>query len=455
MSGREIEPLAYRVKPLPGECFESWLRRLTERHETTRRALFRHLGIENALTDYDLASSAATEPERRMALVSRLALATTVPEKAILRTFVGCGSAELLPPAQRSIGCAQCWLDWMASGAPWRIERGWILRVAMRCERHDLLLTNLRGIVVLGRTVAAQRLLEEIVERTREQMARFTFVKTRLAWNLVISRAQIRGSRVSSWAFSARYLAALVGNRFHYAPSRHLLLATLHSNDVAGAERMERIFHFEAQPLRNLPKRAPRGAVPELSDLAEAIARLGERQLGRKRAQLEATRQNLEQARQNYPFMHSAHLLRIQRAALAREVRSKYAAEIAGAVTTPLTCLRGFQDALFYLKQCGMADDVLTTRLERPDPWEDCLEDASLLRERLGRRFAHSEFRIVLDLPGHSLRTGVFERASRRSISAIAASNSANVVSAMASLSSVGTAAGARSLEGTVAHTSA
>ena len=55
MSGREIEPLAYRVKPLPGECFESWLRRLTERHETTRRALFRHLGIENALTDYDLA----------------------------------------------------------------------------------------------------------------------------------------------------------------------------------------------------------------------------------------------------------------------------------------------------------------------------------------------------------------------------------------------------------------
>lgn len=124
-------------------------------------------------------------------------------------------------------------------------------------------------------------------------------------------------------------------------------------------------------------------------------------------------------------------------------------------MTTPLTCLRGFQDALFYLKQCGMADDVLTTRLERPDPWEDCLEDASLLRERLGRRFAHSEFRIVLDLPGHSLRTGVFERASRRSISAIAASNSANVVSAMASLSSVGTAAGARSLEGTAAHTSA
>lgn len=455
MSGGEREPLAYRVKPLPGECFDSWLQRLAERHETTRKALFRHLGIETALADYDLASSACCEPERREDMVGRLAWATTVPEKAILRTFVGCGRADLLPPALRSIGCAQCWLEWLASGAPWRIERGWILRVAMRCERHELLLTDLRRIMGLRRTAAAQSLLEGIVDRTREQMARFTLVKTRLAWNLVISRAHIRGARLSSWAFSARYLAALVGNRFHYAPSRHLLLAALHSNDVAGAERMERIFRFEAQPVRKLPKRLPRGAAPKLSDLAGAIGNLGERQLRRKRAQLEAARQNLEQARRDYPFVHSAHLLRIQRAALAREVRSRYSAEIAGAVTSPLTCLRGFQDALFYLKQCGLADDVLTTALERPDPWEDCLDDADLLRARLARRFAHSEFRIVLDLPGHSFGNDTFERASRRSISAIAASYSANVVSAMASTSSAGTAAGACRREGTVARTSA
>jgi TniQ len=430
MSGREREPLAFRVKPLPGECFESWLRRLAERHETTRKALFRHLGIETALADCDLASSADWDPERRIAMVGRLAWATMVPEKAIFRTFVGCARADLLPPALRSLGCAQCLLDWLASGAPWRIERGWILRVATRCERHELLLTDLREVMGLGRTAAARRLLEGIADRTREQMARFTLVKTRLAWNLVVSRAHTRGNRLNSWAFSARYLAALVGNRFHYAPSRHLLLAALHSNDVAGAERMERIFRFEAQPVRNLPMRRPRGAAPKLSDLAVAIGNLGERQLGRKRAQLEAAWQNLEQARQNYPFVHSAHLLRSQRAALTREVRSRYAAEIAGAVTPPLACLRGFQDALFYLKQCGMADDVLTTALERPDPWEadsweDCLEDAGLLRERLGRRFAHPEFRIVLDLPGHSFGIDAFERDSRRSISAIAASNSA------------------------------
>ncbi len=455
MRGREREPLAFRVKPLPAECFESWLRRLAERHETTRKALFRHLGIDKALGDRDLASSADGKRERCKTMVEKLAWATTVPERAIFRTFVSCPRADLLPPALRSIGCAQCWLEWLASGAPWRIERGWILRVAMRCERHDLLLTDLREVMGLGRTAAAQRLLEGIADRTREQMARFAFVKTRLAWNLVVSRAHIRGSRLNSWAFSARYLAALVGNRFHYAPSRHLLLAALHSNDVAGAERMGRIFRFEAQPVRNLPKRVTRGAVPKPSDLADAIGDLGVRQLGRKRALLEAAWQNLEQARRNYPFVHSAHLLRSQRAALTREVRSRYAADSAGAVPSPLACLRGFQDALFYLKQCGMADDVLAMQRERPDPWEDCLEDAGLLQARLAKRFAHPEFRIVLDLPGHSFANDLFERASRRSISAIAASNSANVVSGMASASSAGTAAGARRREGTVACTTA
>ena len=442
MRGREREPLAFRVKPLPAECFESWLRRLAERHDTTRKALFRHLGIEIALADADLASSADWDPERRIAMVGRLAWATTVPEKAIMRTFVGCRRADLLPPALRSLGCAQCWLDWLASGAPWRIERGWILRVAIRCERHELLLTDLREVMGLGRTAAAQRLLGGIVDRTREQMARFTFVKTRLAWNLAISRAHIRGEPARFWYYLARYCRALVGNHFHFTPSRHLLLAALHSNDAGVAERMERIFRFEAQPVRALPKRRPHGAVPKLLDLAKAIGDLGERQLGRKRAQLEAVGHNLQQARRNYPFVHSAHLLRSQRAALTREVRGRYAPEIAGAVTTPLTCLRGFQDALFYLKQCGMADDGLTTALKRPDPWQDCLEDAGLLRDRLGRRFAHPEVRVVLDLPGHSSRSDAFERASRRSISAIAASNSAKLVSAMASVSSGDTGTG-------------
>ena len=199
MSGREIEPLAFRVRPLPEECFESWLRRLAARHETTPKALFRHLGIDAALADRDLAVSATSRasassaapawlaapapavagvPDRRQVMVERLAWATMVPAKAISRTFVGCGRGDLLPLTLRSIGCAQCWLDWLVSGAPWRIERSWILRVTTFCDRHALLLTDLAGIRALGRTQAAERALAARVARTRAQMARFAFVKT-------------------------------------------------------------------------------------------------------------------------------------------------------------------------------------------------------------------------------------------------------------------------------------
>ena len=180
----EIEPLAFRVRPLAGECFESALRvglgqqqiactvlaehfglrqevvlpasagRL-RRHNLVGGALFSHLGIETALATCDLASLADGTAERRRVIVERLAWATALPEKAILRTFVGCPRGDLLPPALRSIGCAQCWLDWLESGAQWRIERSWILRVTLRCERHDLLLIDLRGIMALGRSMTA------------------------------------------------------------------------------------------------------------------------------------------------------------------------------------------------------------------------------------------------------------------------------------------------------------
>ena len=423
----EIEPLAYRVRPMAGECFESWLQRLAARHETTRKALFAHLGIETVLAACDLASSAYGTAQRHRVMVERLAWATALPEKAISRTLVGCTRGDLLPPALRSIGCPQCWLDWLESGAPWRIERNWILRVALRCEHHDLLLTDLRSIVVLGRTMAAKRLLEETVDRTGEQMARFTLVATRLAWNRVISRAHLRGSEPNSYAFSRRYMAALVGNRFHFAPSRHLLLAALHSSNVEQAERVERLFRFDAQPVYSPARRGSSGSVPGLADLAAAITAVGLRQLGRKRHVLEVAGQKLEQAWRNYPSVHAAQMLRRRRAVLASEVRRRYAAEIFGAAKSPLNCLRGFQDALFFLKQCGMADDAVPPATGRPDPWEDCLGNPRLLHERLSRRFAHPAFRTVLDLPGHSFDGDAFERASSRSMAAIAASNSARL----------------------------
>src|SRR3546814_14049516 len=95
-----------------------------------------------------------------------------VPAKAISRTFVGCGRGDLLPLTLRSIGCAQCWLDWLVSGAPWRIERSWILRVTTFCARHALLMTDLAAIRALGRTQAAERALRSEERRVGKECVR-------------------------------------------------------------------------------------------------------------------------------------------------------------------------------------------------------------------------------------------------------------------------------------------
>lgn len=420
MSGREIEPLAFRVKPLPEECFESWLRRLAARHETTPKALFRHLGIDAALADRDLAVSAAPAtsralaslaapawwaaptptpapagvPDRRQVMVERLAWATMVPAKAISKTFVGCERGDLLPPALRLIGCAQCWLDWLASGAPWRIERSWILRVTTFCDRHALLLTDLAGIMPLGRTQAAERALAACVERTRAQMALFAFVKTRVLWNGMIAREQIRGGRSGVRLGSERYCSALVGNRFHYAPVRHLLLAALHTSDGLKAGRWEQIFRFDAQPAR-LPRKAAPGAGPQISDLAAAIARVGLRQLDRERRRLTMVCEQLEQAKRNYPRAHLMQGLKARRAALAREVRDAATMESAAMSAQR----RGFQQALFYLQASGMVGAAMSAGCAEPD----CSANGDLWRARLAACFAAPRFRTLLDLPGHGL----------------------------------------------------
>ncbi|WP_066553241.1 TniQ family protein [Sphingobium sp. TKS] len=402
MRGQEIEPLAFRVKPLPEECFESWLRRLAERHDTTSKALFHHLGIDAALAGRDLASLTAGVPEQRQVMVERLAWATMVPEEAVVGTFVGCGKADLLPRALRSIGCAQCWHEWLVAGEPWRIERSWILRVATCCQTHMLLLTDLRGIMALGRVNVARRLLEERVERTRADMARFTFVKTRLTWSWTLSREHVRGLRPRTEIVSPRYRATLVGNHFHYAPARHLLLAAVHSTEGLEAGQLEQIFRFATRPARVAsPVRVRRGVKPKLSDLMTTIARIGLRQLERKRRMLDAVGQQLERAKRNYVFVYSRNMALKSRVALAREVRLRRAAASAGAETLTQTCLRGFQEALSYLKESGMADDAVLVGHCGGDPWAGCHGDVDLLRARLKERFADPLFRIPLDLAGY------------------------------------------------------
>ena len=89
------------------------------------------------------------------------------------------------------------------------------------------------------------------------------------------------------------------------------------------------------------------------------------------------------------------------RVALAREVRLRRAAASAGAETLTQTCLRGFQEALSYLKESGMADDAVLVGHCGGDPWAGCHGDVDLLRARLKERFADPLFRIPLDLAGY------------------------------------------------------
>ena len=102
----EIEPLAFRVRPLAGECFESWLHRLAARHETTRKALFSHLGIETALATCDLASLADGTAERRRVIVERLAWATALPENAVSTGWKAARSGGLSGAGSCALPCA-------------------------------------------------------------------------------------------------------------------------------------------------------------------------------------------------------------------------------------------------------------------------------------------------------------------------------------------------------------
>ena len=173
---------------------------------------------------------------------------------------------------------------------------------------------------------------------------------------------------------------------------RHLLLAALHSSDGLKAGRWEQIFRFDAQPAR-LPRKAASGVGPQLSDLAEAIARVGLRQLDRERRRLTMVCEQLEQAKRNYPRAHLMQGLKARRAALARAVRDAAATESAAMSAQR----RGFQEALFYLQASGMVGAAMSAGCAEPA----CSANGDLWRARLAACFAAPRFRILLDLPGH------------------------------------------------------
>ena len=88
----ELEPLAFRVRPRPNEAFDSWMDRLTAKHEVTRAELFGHLGCDPRLGLCDLARGwqgmAPADYPAFHQLIETLAWAVQAPTRTIEATFV-------------------------------------------------------------------------------------------------------------------------------------------------------------------------------------------------------------------------------------------------------------------------------------------------------------------------------------------------------------------------------
>lgn len=398
MSGHVIEPLAYRVRPLPEECFGSWLQRLSAKHEATPQQLFAHIGIPKAWAKRDLTAWGCLDLSQRVQLIERLAFATNTKAARIERTLVKCQTLHLLPSALRMYGCPQCWLEWLEAGEPWRIERRWILRVTLLCKRHVLVLSDLRGINVLGRSPAAKRKLQQRIVATRAIMDQMVLMPSRLDDNQAIVRGQIKGDGPFS-PRSDRFSARLIGNRFHLSSVRPVLLAGLHTREGTAPTRFSKLFAFDAAPVRVCNGRVRSGRPPVPHDLLAARAALFLPSIDHARAKVAVLGQRLARAWRAYPAIFAVQEQRRRRDALQQTLREGYAAELAARGAAPVSALRGLQDALFYLKQCGMADDKVFFDPGAPDPWAEVLGDQQRLRACLEGRFADPMFERILGRP--------------------------------------------------------
>lgn len=381
----DLEPLAFRIRPRREECFDSWIDRLVTKHETTRRALYEHLEIDPSLAGIDLASTSRILPDRLDHLVERLAWATLMPESAVRRTFVACPRMNILPPGLRTFGCAECWLDWHREGVPLRISRQWIFKVSTWCSKHKLLLTNLRRIKAMSKQQTIDSALLTMVEQTRVEMSAFSLSSERLALTGRLVRARITGQAIDLYAAEKPFVAALASNRFHFTTVRHLLLASLHSRDHHESERLEEIFQFNARPLGAKKPRSASAPRPQLPILVSSICRVGIRRTRHMRTALDALSKRLELAKLNYVRTRRRYVAESVHTPLLDDMRARLAPDIAS--RSAASALRGLQDALFYLKDCGWQDDNLPSQQSAFDPWDEIIDDERDLRRSLARRF--------------------------------------------------------------------
>lgn len=252
-AGEEAEPLAFRIRPRKGEAFDSWMDRLTARHEVTRAVLFRHLGCDPRLASCDLARGAdALEPADHLAfrrLVERLAWSVNTSEEMIEGSFVSAPQAALLPPAMRVFACPVCWQRSLAASEPLIVARDWILRASWMCTRHKVPLVALRGRVDARSVGTATRLLDAQAVAARRLWRRRPPLPAMLAFNARLIAGPLgereQGLRRGELGYQTRFAA----NRFHLSPTRIALLLSAHGDRSGPAERFERFVALSASAL--------------------------------------------------------------------------------------------------------------------------------------------------------------------------------------------------------------
>lgn len=254
----ERAPLAFRVRPLPDECLDSWLDRIVIRHETSRKALFRYLDVDPHLADYDLARGKRGLPLQHHAafdgLVAQLGWAVGVDGGAIEDSFVDWPPRWLLPPALRNHGCARCWSGMLAEGCPLHVRKEWILCASWWCHEHGLPLSVMPASDSF-RTGGGLATMLENLEMVAQDMASSVRPTARL---IAYNRAMIDfllegGDGLFAWRYR-RYFEAIVANGFHFSTARIRLMALRHSRCAESARRFEGFIALRRNELRKAGK---------------------------------------------------------------------------------------------------------------------------------------------------------------------------------------------------------
>lgn len=253
--GLEPEPLAFRVRPLADECFDSWIDRVGSAHEASRSALFRHLGIEPALAVQDLVrGTRGLDTAWHGAfdgLVERLAWAVQCENERISATFLSCEASALLPRQLRRYACARCWYEARRAGKPEIVRREWIMRASWRCREHGLPLSDMdkipgepggaRSMAQLARTVVLAERLGAKAGPSQKAIRRNAGALAQLARQSEWGR---------SWAVDRDYQARFSANAFHFTSDRIAMLALAHGKHDAAARRFETLIsaHLPERP---------------------------------------------------------------------------------------------------------------------------------------------------------------------------------------------------------------